>query len=279
MNRVVICNFVVLFVLFSLTAVAQPAKIKFRDRLGDTTQLVNTAVKPPKVKLPKALRNEWSIGLRLNTDGYGLLFDFGKAFGSEEFGNNNSAKFFHNHLFQFEISEKKHSKEIRTNNVIGGIALTPSSFIFGKINNFYQAKLGYGQRHMIAGKPDPGTVSIHWVYLGGISAGLLKPYYLNVQGEGLVKYSKENEQYYANPSAILGAGGFGKGWNELKVVPGLHAKTGLHFDFATGRKGKMALEVGANAEYYFSKIQQMYGQKDNNFFFNLYAAIQFGKRS
>ena len=46
------------------------------------------------------------------------------------------------------------------------------NYIFGKINNFYALKLGYGYRRMIAGKPDPGTVSIHWIYSGGFSVGL-----------------------------------------------------------------------------------------------------------
>ncbi len=279
MNRKALYFFLVTFVLLSVGVYAQPAKIKFRDRLGDTTQLVNTAIKPPKIKQPKPLMSEWSAEIKLNTDGYGIVFDYARAFGSDEFGNNNSAKFFHNHLFQLEISERKHPKEIRSNNTLGGINIGQGSFILGKINNFYQAKVGYGQRRMIAGKPDPGTVSIHWVYLGGLSLGFLKPYYLDVAGKGLIKYSEENEQYYTFPGNVNGAGGIGKGWDDLSIVPGIHAKTGLHFDFATGRRGKMALEVGTSVEYYFSKIQQMFGQNERNMFFNLYAAIQFGKRS
>jgi hypothetical protein len=69
-----------------------------------------------------------------------------------------------------------------------------------------------------------------------------------------------------------------KGFNEIKFVPGLHFKTGLHVDFATGRKSLMALELGVNGEYYTSKIQQMVGQDPKALFLNFYASLQFGKR-
>jgi hypothetical protein len=279
MNPKALCSFLILFVLLHIEASAQPGKIKFRDRLGDTTQVVNTAPKAPKVPQPKALRSEWSVGLKLATDGYGLVFDYGRAFGSDKFGTHNSAKFFHNHIFQLEITERKHPKEIRSSNLVGSINIGQGSFILGKINNFYQAKLGYGQRRMIAGKPDPGTVSIHWTYLGGFSIGLLKPYYLDIIGKGMIKFTPENEQYYAMPHDIMGAGGIGKGWGELKLVPGLYAKSGLHFDYAHGRKNKMSVEVGVGTEYYFSKIQQVYGQDEKSLFFNLYGIIQFGRRN
>ncbi len=266
-----------LALLLPAVTFAQLPKIKFRDRLGDTTKLVNTAIKPPKVKGPKALTGELSAGIRLNSDGYGIVVDKGWLKGGESYGQNNRDRFFNVRLLQFELIERKHPKEMRSNSAFG-ISFTPNSYILGKINNFYAFKIGYGQRRMIAGKPDPGNVSIHWVYLGGISAGLLKPYYLKIAGLGEVKYSDSLENEFISPGRIEGRAPFTKGFNEIKLVPGMHLKTGLHFDFATSRKTVLALELGVNGEFYTQKIEQMVGQDPKALFFNFYASLQFGKR-
>lgn len=266
-----------LVVVLPFSAMAQQPKIKFRDRLGDSTRLVNTAVKPPKVKGPKPLQGELSGGIRLNSDGYGIFVDKGWIKGGDAFGAVNRDKLFHVRLLQFELSEHKHAKEMRSSSVAGG-AFTPNSYILGKINNFYTFKVGYGRRQMIAGKPDPGNFSIHWVYLGGFSAGLLKPYYLNLYSSGETKYSEDNARYFVSPNNIESKAPFTKGFSELKFVPGLHVKTGLHIDFSTSRKALMALELGVNGEYYTQKIEQMVGQDPKALFLNFYASLQFGKR-
>ncbi len=269
--------FAVLALVVPAFAWAQPSKIKFRDRLGDSTRLVNTAVKPPKIKGPRPLRGEFSGGVRIMTDGYGIFVDKGYLKGGDAFGQKNRDRLFHVRLLQFELSERKHPKEIRSSNG-SPFGFQQNSYILGKINNFYQFKLGYGRRQMIAGKPDPGTISIHWVYVGGFSAGLLKPYYLNLQSSGETKYSENDELAFISPNNIIGKAPFTKGFSEIKFVPGLYLRTGLHFDFATGRKGLMALEVGATGEYYTQKIPQMVGIDPKPYFFNMYASLQFGKR-
>jgi hypothetical protein len=266
-----------LAVVFPLSTWAQQPKIKFRDRLGDTTRLVNTAIKPPKVKGPKALTGELSGGVRLNSDGYGIFVDKGWIRGGDSYGAVNRDKLFNVRLLQFELLERKHPKEIRSSSVAGG-SFSPSSYILGKINNFYAFKVGYGRRQLIAGKPDPGTFSIHWVYLGGFAAGLIKPYYLNLYSSGETKYSENIAKFFVSPNNIESRASFTKGFNEIKFVPGVHLKTGLHIDFATGRKSLMALEVGVNGEYYTNKIEQMVGQDPKALFLNFYASVQFGKR-
>lgn len=257
---------------------AQPSKIKFRDRLGDSTQLVNTAVKPPKVKGPKAISGELSGGIRLNTDGYGIFVDKGWLKGGETFGTQNRDLLYHVALLQVELQERKHPKEIASNQLLGPGGQA-TNYILGKINNFYTLKVGYGRRQMIAGKPDPGTFSVHWVYLGGFAGGLVKPYYLMLnRGYGEQKYNDTIAQVFVSPGYIDGKSGFTKGLNELKFVPGVHGKTGLHVDFSAGRKAVAALETGVNVEYYFSKIEQMVAQKPQNAFLNFYASLQFGIR-
>lgn len=217
-------------------------------------------------------QRDFSIGARLNTDGWA---------GFAELGYRKTRKKVN--YFQFEFGEKKSNKEVKVNS---GYAFTQRPFIYGKQNNFYQAKLGVGQRYLIGGKANKNGVEVDAIYYGGLSLGLLKPYYLNLEndnGQNVdVKYSPENADLFLNKDKINGAGGFGKGWSDLSVVPGLHAKLGMRFDWAHFNEVVSALEIGVNAEYYTKKIPIMVvadGVDHNKqFFFNAYVAIQFGKR-
>lgn len=273
-------KFIFSLVLLSITvsSFAQPVRIKYRDRLGDSLQLVNTAVKPPRVKRPPALRGELSGGFRLNSNGYSIFVDKGYLRGGEAFGAANRDYFFHTRLIHVELGEIKHSKETKSSPAIPGLPFQPGSYILGKINNFYYFNLGYGKRLLIAGKPDPGTISIHWVYLGGFSAGLLKPYYLQHSRLGDIKYSEDNEPAFIYPGEIIGKSPFSEGFNETKFVPGVFLRTGLHFDFATQKKRVSGLEVGLNGSLYTKKIEQMVRQDNKQVFFNFYLSLQFGKR-
>ncbi len=232
------------------------------------------------IKRPKPIQHEFSFGARLNTDGWSIFVDKGKVNSEDE---KHSDMFYNIKLWQFEFGEKKNPKEVKSTNTqldpYSGDKPTP--FIYGKINNFYTFKIGYGFRKMIAGKPDPGTVSIHWVGAGGLAVGLLKPYYINAivnNSPETLKYSDSNSSAFLSQTNIVGSAGFSKGLSEIKVIPGLQAKTGLHFDFSTNRKTVLAVETGINGELYTQKVPLMANQKAVPYFVDLYLSFQFGKR-
>ena len=161
----------------------------------------------------------------------------------------------------------------------------PRPYKYGKINNFYTLKLGYGFRKMIAGKPDPGTVSIHWVYAGGLSIGMLKPYYLDAVVENgrlkAIKYDDAPEYFLPDPPnqmRIVGHSSFFEGIGKTKIVPGIYAKTGLHFDIAALRKRKLAIETGLSGELYTQKMPIMATVKAFPYVLNGYISLQFGNR-
>lgn len=234
--------------------------------------------KPKPVKF-KPIRKELSFGVRLNTDGWSVFSDLGKIKSDDE---KKSDMFYRVRLWQFEIAEKKDPRETKSSNEQPGTTTAKASpYIYGKINNFYTIKAGLGFRKMIAGKPDPGAVSIHWVGVGGVSAGLLKPYYINALYNGevqAIKYTPQTATAFLDPNQITGAAGFGQGLSEMKVIPGAHFKTALHFDFAANRKTVLAVEAGMNVEAYTQGIQFMANQNAKSILFNLYASFQFGKR-
>lgn len=237
-----------------------------------------TPLPKPIIKRPKPIMKERSAGLRLNTDGWTVFFERGKV-KSEDVKR---MDMFHDvRILQFEFSERRHPKELR---MYGWDRDRQSDqmYVFGKINNFYALKFNIGNRKMLAGKPYPKAVSVHWVYAAGLSIGLLKPYYVNAYnavGEPeVMKYSEETSPYFLNSLNVLGASGLTQGIGEIKIKPGLHLKTALHFDYAADKFIVSAVEIGTSAEIYTSKIELMANQKATPYFFNLYAGIQFGKR-
>ena len=236
----------------------------------------------PVVKKPKPIHTEFGGGLRLNTDGWSAFLE--KGFIHSD--NPKTIDMFSNQtLIQLEFSEHQDPKqEKQTNELVSNNGPENTKpFVFGKIINFYSVKLGYGFRRLIAGKPEPHNVSIHWVGVGGFALGLKKPYYVDVYSFATsqvetIKYTPADRADFLNSQYIFGASGFTKGLGEITFAPGLHAKSALHFDWAASRKSVAAVEAGVDAEYYFSKVEIMADQKPKSFFVNLYASIQFGHR-
>jgi hypothetical protein len=254
------------------------ASSSYAQAVTKATDTARKATPPPariKPKLPKQMKNEVSVGFRLNTNGWSTYADLGKV---KALDAKNSDMFHNVRFFQVEFTEKKSPREQKQDGA-NTSGTGPTTYIYGKINNFYALKIGYGLRKMIAGKPDPGTVSIHWLSAIGASAGFLKPYYINTKDfPEPIKYSDEHKTAFLDQRNILGNVGFSKGLGEIGIVPGGHIKTGLHFDFSTNKKNVLGVEVGINAELYSKKVEIMAMQPPTNYFVDLFLGIQFGKR-
>lgn len=251
-----------------------------------TTDSSKNIIKPlilPKIKKPKPISKDLSGGLRFNTDGWSVFIE--KGYVKDGGYEREPDKFHDDRIFTVEFIGHKHPREIRQRpfdqSGSGG-----KKYAFGKVNSFYALKLGYGFRTLLAGKPELGTVSIHWVNSGGIAIGLAKPYYVEAyvpQDNALksIKYSPETAETFLNEYLIVGGSGFTKGLGETSIIPGAHARTALHFDFAKNKRNGVnlaALEVGFAAEYYTQKIALLANQNESPLFFNFFAALQFGKR-
>jgi hypothetical protein len=214
-----------------------------------------------------------AFSINLNTDGWGVRFEKGKY---KTITTTN--------LMWLEFGERKHPKEERipTLSASGGFILI-SNYIYGKQNNFYYLNLGLGQQKLIGGKGNKNGIAVSAIYGGGLTLGLLKPYYLEIENRATgdreqIKYDGTNEALFLDPNAILGRGGLFKGFNEMKIVPGAHAKLALRFDYGRYNELLSAIEVGVNGAFYSQKMPILLLNKEQNFFFNAYAAFTFGKR-
>ena len=153
--------------------------------------------------------------------------------------------------------------------------------INGKENNFYQGKLGFGQQYILGQKGNKNGVAVTVSLSGGLDLGFLKPYYLDVQdasGNNLsIKY-QDDSTLFLDRGSIYGGSGFTKGWNELKIKPGVFIKSALRFDFGRYNESMQALEIGVSAEGFSQKIPIMINNPSKQLFTQIHVAFVFGGR-
>jgi len=208
------------------------------------------------------------FGVQLRTNGYGIFYERGKMKSQRN-----------TMLYSIEFNEIKHPKEDKLPNGTGGFSFG-NPFVYGKINNFYQLQLGFGMQRILGQKGNKNGVAVSAIYKGGLSLGLLRPYYIDVDINGeshVIRYSAETDSLWKF-GFINGGGGLGKGWNEIKMKPGVFAKTALRFDFGRFNEVVSGIEVGVSAEFYSSKIPIMLLQKEKQFYYQGHIAIMFGHR-
>ncbi|NCX95339.1 MAG: hypothetical protein EBX41_02815, partial [Chitinophagia bacterium] len=227
-------------------------------------------------KAPKPITHELSLGYRFNNNGWSVYSELGKL-KTNDFKQINK---YHNVKYlQFEINEKKDPKEEKIKKgTVKGQSSNSNTYIYGKINSFYALKIGAGYRKMLAGKPEEGSISLHWNTAAGFSLGMLKPYYINVVGNTSIKYSPDDQNKFLNTSYINGSAGFSSGLGEIQYIPGGYLRSCLHIDFAASPKATLAAETGINAEYYSDKIQLMAFKEPVPAFYELFVALQVGFR-
>jgi hypothetical protein len=214
-----------------------------------------------------------TFGLSFNTDGWNIFFEKGKY-----------KTITKTNLWWLSFGERHHPKEekIPTISSTGGLLIV-SNYTYGKINNFYALNAGLGSQKLIGGKGNKNGVAVSLIYGAGFSAGLLRPYYLEVLNSSsatrdVIKYTGTNKADFLNPTSILGRGGLTRGWDEIKFVPGFQARTALRFDYGRFNEMVSAVEIGLHASYYTQNMPMLLDVPERKFFFNAYAAICFGKR-
>lgn len=259
---------------FAQDQTTQPPPSSKLDRKQAKRERINQLIRLEEEGEPSYAKHN-IFGFKLNHDGYGVSYEWGKM-----------KTPYKATIYQLEFNDKKHPKEEKQSTgdpLGGGFVVIGSPFVYGKINHFYQLKFGIGQQRMIGGKSNKNGVAVYGVYAGGLSLGLVRPYYIDVESPPnsgqvrTIKYSAADSAEFLGPF-IVGGTGITKGWGEIKVKPGVHAKAALRFDWGRFNNNITALEFGFNFEYYPQKIDQMARIEGQNFFANGYISLLFGKR-
>ena len=238
---------------------------KQKQRQEEKREHINNLIRQDEVGVI-TYRKSFVFGAKLIYDGYGSFFELGRASSVRK-----------SLLFQLEISERKSIREEK----ISSYYSNSIPYIYGKENFFYPVKLGVQQQVLLGNKSNKNGVSITANYGGGISAGLLRPYYVQAQqGNGSIGYIKYNSPDSAGflYGTVYGGPSLKKGWSDMTVVPGLYAKAAVRFDYGAFNETISAIEVGVSGDYYSKKIPLLAHNTQKQFFFSGYVAILFGKR-
>lgn len=230
---------------------------------------------------------EFSFGANLASNGWGVWGETGKIL-----------NIYRTRVFQFEFSDIRHPKEKRQSaelNILNSTVSSPRDFYFGKQNEFFVLRAGFGYKRNIAEKARKNGVKLSILYVGGVSIGVLKPYYLELAyfvenpADSSFVVETRTERYEDNPETgnadkflnwreILGAAPFAKGFNELSIVPGVYGKVALNFEWGARDNFITALEAGIKADIYYKRVPIMIIDDNRPFFFAAYVSFQVGKR-
>lgn len=227
---------------------------------------------------------EFTVDMKLHTNGFALGVNIAQL-----------KTYYLTRFFNIEIGEVKHPKEFRQS-----FDFQPQSnkisraFVFGKQNNLLVLRGGIGEKRYYSEKARRKGLAIGVSYEGGASLGLLKPYYLELvrvsepNSPDIVirseKYTESNSNLFLDISRIYGSSGFSKGLGELSVIPGIHGKAAVHFDWGAFDEFVKAMEAGIMVDVFFQNVPIMVesplveNSENQSFFINLYLNLQLGKR-
>ena len=230
-------------------------------------------------------RNEWSVALMFNSNGWGANYRYGKRIDAAN-----------KRLFEVDFAYMKHPKEKKTYPLLN---TSGSRYVEGKKNLAFDFRFGYGKQHEIYRKHDAGGVAIRYFYNLGPSFVLLKPIYYNIgelipipgSNDSYLEPYPEPEKYssdwYPNNVYILSRASFFKGFESMGVVPGAYAKFGFNFEFGKQDRIIHALEAGVIAEGFVKKIDimdfskpdisQRKVAKNQQFFLTIFVSYRFGR--
>lgn len=222
--------------------------------------------------------DELAINLRLQTNGFALGVDIGKI-----------KTYYQTKYLHLEIGELKNSRETRQSPDFASTAngKVSRAFKFGKQNNLYALRVGYGMKRYYSEKAKRKGVAVGISYEAGATLGILKPYYLEIfspeNGGNPIstRYSEDNHERFTDIFAIYGSSGWTKGLDEISLLPGVHGKLAVHFDWGAFDQYVKAFEAGVMVDVFTKKapiIVEVNGNENRAYFINLFLNVQFGKR-
>jgi len=215
-------------------------------------------------------RNERSVGLMLNSNGFGAGFRYASRINARK-----------KTIWEAGFASIRHPKEIKINN---NYSYSSRSFVFGKTNSFISIETGWGKQNEMFRKIDKGGISIRRYWSVGPALGLLKPIYYEVVKIGAGGYETnylEEEKFNSatHQGNIYGRASFFKGISEISIIPGATARAGVSFEYSTSDITIHALETGVALDVFPRRIEIMATdiEKNDFLFLTLFVSYRFGK--
>ena len=213
-------------------------------------------------------RNEESIAILLNSNGFGLSGRYAKRINAAD-----------KTVYDLDFVILKHPKEKSQPSQINPNA---SSFVYGKQYVAFNLRPGIGKQKEIYRKFDAGGISVRKYYTIGPSLAILKPIYYDVEYllPGRNAYEEKTEKFSTNISqqgGIKGRASFFKGFDELQFIPGAYAKLGVSFEYSKQDLIIHSIDAGIIVEGFMKKLPIMATQENNQFYLTLFVSYRLGK--
>jgi hypothetical protein len=216
-------------------------------------------------------KKECSGGMRVQTNGVALYLEYGWIKDITRTRLIQVEYFYHiNYLQKRQKAQRQSGRD----------------FFYGVQNRFHAIRFSYGFKRTIADKANRNGVKLSVSFFGGISLGLVKPYYLNLlqpTTDGNIqiepeRYSAANAQRFLSLDSIVEAAPIRYGLSQIDPVPGIHLKSSLDFDWGSKDAFVKALEAGIMLDLYYKRIPVMINKTNRFYQIGLYMAFHFGKR-
>jgi hypothetical protein len=209
-----------------------------------------------------------------------IAHSFGMGAGYR-WGTNATA--FRTRVISAEFVSFRSPKQIKTINPYYNNA---KRYVYGKMNDVFFLRAGIANKQLINRKPLWGGVEVRWLYEGGATLGIEKPYYLFVisfyQGIGdNLSYSIETKRFdpaFLSWDDIYGRAPFTRGIGEISLKPGVYIKSGFNFEFGEVRTRMQAFEAGFVLELFPQGVTIMADDENNKLFWSFYISMSLGSR-
>lgn len=186
----------------------------------------------------------------------------------------------------------KNGKENRVTSIVGG------TYIDRKTNYAFVLRPSFGLQRILFRKAADAGVQVNGLVSVGPSLGLLMPYYITYDrtvalNGGLPNLSSDDivdERYspvkHSSADAILDHGPLFAGIGQTQVVPGVHLRGGLSFEYGRYRDAVTGLEAGFLVEAFTKRMLILSPSTlsdsdplNRQFFPSVYLTLYFGHRS
>lgn len=182
-------------------------------------------------------------------------------------------------LYGIEILGMKHSKEVKQFNAFYEDA---KGYAYGKLNAFYVVRPTISIKKVLTDKYRKGGVEVSLRSGIGPVLGFTKPIFLEIirpidQNRFTLRTEKYDPEVHG-VNNIYGKASALQGFDQLKIWPGVHARSSLYFELSPYQSQLKGLEVGAGVDAYLEEIPLMAFEENNQLFFSFFINLFIGKK-
>lgn len=207
---------------------------------------------------------EFTYGINFNTNGSivgGFTFKYARHWRERYF-----------EFYGLEFVNVKHPKEItRVSNASG------QTYIMYKQHQLFSIRPQYGREIILFNKAEDEGIQVNGILAGGISMGILKPYFV-LHGDSRSTADPKPYTPDLDLGKIYGSAGFFKGLGKSEIIPGLNAKASATFEFGNFNSNISGIEAGFMVEAFPKEMVIISNVENQNIFTSAFVVIYWGHR-